>query len=140
MDFYKGFVGRCHHAKEEGYLFPTMKLFKASKINEIISILLQEHNLGRNIVKKMQEELDNKYKELYETKFIIYAKKYIELLNNHINKEDNNAFKIADQKLTSVKDAELMELFEKVEHERLGIGKHEQYHELIKQLKKYYLK
>ena len=95
--------------------------------------------MGREFAKKMNEEIQ-KRTGLWKTDFFTHAKKYIDLLNKHVEKEDNNAFKIAVQKLTSEKDAELVELFEEIELERLGIGKHEHYHEMIKKLKVKYLK
>lgn len=64
---------------------------------------------------------------------------YVDLLQNHIKKEENILFQMTDKVLSEKKQKEISEQFVKIEQEVVGHGVHEQYHELLKQLKCKYL-
>lgn len=64
---------------------------------------------------------------------------YVDLLRNHIQKEENILFQMADKVLSEQKQKEISEQFEKIEQEVVGRGIHEQYHELLNQLKNKYI-
>ena len=66
------------------------------------------------------------------------AWRYAELLHSHIWKEDEVLFPMADETLDEATDRGLVEEFEKVEEERVGHGKHEQFHRLMEELAKSY--
>ena len=61
------------------------------------------------------------------------------LLQNHIQKEENILFPMAEKVLSIEKQNEIFEQFEKIEEDMVGHGLHEQFHELIEKLKKKYL-
>lgn len=58
----------------------------------------------------------------------------MELLRNHIYKEDNVLFPMADRVLAADEQTSLEGLFEKVEAEEIGEGVHERYHQLAHEL------
>lgn len=60
-------------------------------------------------------------------------------MRNHIQKEENILFQMADKVLSEQKQKEISEQFEKIEQEVVGRGIHEQYHELLNQLKNKYI-
>ena len=64
---------------------------------------------------------------------------YISLLNQHIHKEDNVLFPIAEKHLSDNKQKELWEGFESIETQKIGEGKHEKFHKMIESLDKIYL-
>ena len=68
------------------------------------------------------------------------ARDYISLLNQHIDKENNVLFPIAEKQLSEGKLAELLKGFEMIEAEKIGVGKHEEFHKMIDQLESVYLK
>ncbi|MGQ9493469.1 MAG: hemerythrin domain-containing protein [Anaerolineae bacterium] len=70
--------------------------------------------------------------------FIANARGYIALLRQHINKEDNILYRMADMHLSESKQQELLEQFEQVERERIGPGKHEEFHRLLEHLETVY--
>lgn len=141
IEFLKGFVDKCHHGKEEDILFPNLEKAGIKKYNGPIGIMLTEHQIGRGYIKNMNEALNEFKQDRWNdsNKMIENAKKYIELLRNHVDKENNMLFNMADTALSAEKQDELFEEFEKLEIERIGIGKHEEYHKLIAQLEKKYL-
>jgi hemerythrin-like domain-containing protein len=67
------------------------------------------------------------------------AKGYVNLLRDHIYKEDNVLYPMADQNLSDNAQEELTKEFDRIEKEIIGEGKHEVYHELLKNLKSIYL-
>jgi len=72
--------------------------------------------------------------------FVENARGYIQLLTNHIHKENNILFPMADQRLSSEIQTRLEEEFERFEREETGVEKHEEYHRLLYRLSDIYLK
>jgi len=64
------------------------------------------------------------------------ARGYIELLRQHIAKEDNILFPMADQVIPPAEHDGVLEGFEHVEHEDTGPGVHEKYLALAEALEK----
>ncbi len=133
IDFIKNFADKCHHGKEEDLLFKTM-LNKGFPEGGPITVMLIEHETGREYVKKLDKGIqDNNKKEIIEN-----GKNYISLLREHIEKEDNILYEIAKGVLDNEEDKKLINEFEKFEKEIIGIGLHEKYHQIIDGLNKIY--
>lgn len=142
VDFIKIFADKCHHGKEEDLLFPSLERTGMPHDKGPISIMLMEHNIGRNYVGGMSEAAD-KYKagnRQESARFVENARNYIALLTQHIRKENEVLFPMADMRLSEEDQKRLLEDFEKLETERIGIGKHEELHRLLHHLKDIYLK
>ncbi|MDP3880421.1 MAG: hemerythrin domain-containing protein [Dehalococcoidales bacterium] len=138
IDFIRNFADRCHHGKEEDNLFPAMEQRGIPRQDGPVAIMLMEHDEGRGYVRgldeaaqrlaagdkgAMREAMDN-------------ALDYAGLLRQHIEKEDNILYRMADQALTAADQQQLLERFEEVERERLGEGKHEEYLTLVADLER----
>ena len=140
VEFIRIFADKCHHAKEEDILFPAMENAGIPKQGGPIGVMLMEHDMGRNYVKGMADGL-----ELYEknpssySKFTENARGYVNLLTNHIEKEDNILYAMADARFSEKEQDIMCDEFEKIEVERIGEGRHEQFHNLLKELKSIYL-
>jgi hemerythrin-like domain-containing protein len=63
---------------------------------------------------------------------------YIALLTQHIQKENNVLFPMADRVLSVETQARLEHEFEAMEEKVVGAGKHEQYHAMLHRLKAEY--
>jgi len=140
LEFLSVFVDKCHHGKEEELLFPALEAAGIPKYGPI-SVMLHEHQVGRNYVKAMSEAFAG-YKrgnKSLSQGIIHNAHDYIFLLDNHIVKENNVLFVMADNRLSEIIHDELFEGFEKIEEERIGIGKHEEFHGLLEKLSGIYL-
>ncbi len=142
IDFLRNFADKCHHAKEEKILFPALEHAGVQREGGPIGVMLHEHEMGRNFTNGMDAALNKNKSDTGSglTQFVKNAKDYIELLSAHIEKENNVLFVMADQKLSSSTQKEIMEEFERVEREETGEGVHERYHELLHSLKDLYLK
>lgn len=142
VDFIRIFADKCHHRKEEGLLFPAMEKVGIPKEHGPIGIMLSEHDSGRNFVRGMAEGLE-KYKSGDASavqQITSNARGYIELLSQHIYKEDNVLYPMADVRLSENDQEMLHREFARVETEVIGEGKHEEFHRLLERLDKAYLK
>jgi hemerythrin-like domain-containing protein len=141
IDFIRGFADKCHHGKEEKILFPAMVNHGIPDKGGPIAVMLYEHQLGREHIKELTKAFAAfKAGNKTATKEIIASSMdYVFLLLNHIEKENKILFMMADKVLNEAEQAEIFEAFEKLEIEKIGIGKHEEYHHLLKELKTIYL-
>jgi hemerythrin-like domain-containing protein len=55
VEFMKVFVDKCHHTKEEVYLFPEMEKAGIPGAEELITSLKKEHQQGREHVRRIEE-------------------------------------------------------------------------------------
>lgn len=141
VDFLKTFADKCHHGKEETALFPALVLAGIPNENGPIGVMLHEHTIGRGYIKEISDAVEKNNTDPISSKQIL-AKgliNYVNLLQNHIQKEENVLFPMANKVLTEKKQNEIFEQFEKIEEDVVGHGVHEQYHELLNQLKSKYL-
>ena len=68
------------------------------------------------------------------TEILTHARGYVDLLREHIEKEDHCLFAMADQALTEDDQRRLLDAFQHVEHEHMGLGTHEKYSLLADEL------
>jgi hemerythrin-like domain-containing protein len=136
-EFFKIFVDQCHHGKEEDLLFPAIIPME----QKLIGLLLREHSQGRSYVRSMGQELTQmkKIEGLTSVEYAANAQKYIALMTQHIQKEDNVLFPMLDGLLGKKKQMELVEGFEDLERKKIGEGIHEEFHKLLHELKETYL-
>lgn len=134
IDFLRGFVDRCHHGKEEELLFPAMEAAGIPRNGGPIGVMLHEHDAGRSLIQAMINTLNRLGQGEGQAELREAAHNYIELLTTHISKENEILFNMADQKISAAEQDELYEKFEELELERMGLGKHEEYHELLHRL------
>lgn len=135
-EFIKGFADGCHHLKEEGVLFEAMKANGVPVVNGPIGVMLDEHEKGRAFTQGMRRAAekwlagDEKAKEEVARN----AKGYVALLRQHIIKEDNVLFPMADQVIPESEYHLIEQGFDQVEHEETGEGVHEKYLALAESL------
>lgn len=139
--FLREFADKCHHGKEEEFLFPSLEAAGVPNEGGPIGVMLSEHRKGRECIAGMKQGVAALKSE--EKKgialFADNAAAYTELLRQHIQKEDNVLFVMAGRCLSDAQDEELFREFEKLEEERIGKGRHEQFHALLDDLQKIYL-
>lgn len=140
LEFMRIFVDKCHHSKEEDLLFPALEKTGVPKTGGPIGMMLEEHDLGRNYVKDFAQSLEEYKKgdKKAASKIVKSTTGYITLLKEHIDKEDNILYMIADMHLSPKIQKELLKEFEKVEEEKIGKGKHEEFHKMLDNLEKIY--
>ncbi len=117
VELIRDFADGTHHAKEESLLFPLMAERGFSMQQGPIAVMLHDHAEGRNFVKRMAENIGLlKEGDLSALNLVYYnILKYNELLINHIAKENNVLFRMADNALSASDQQSLLEKFKVVE-------------------------
>ena len=137
-DFFRNFADRCHHGKEEKLLFEKMQERGMSGEVGPIAVMLREHEDGRAHVRKMAELSKKKIEGKVKTNLVKEARVYVELLSQHIQKEDHILYPMAEQMLSRKDMEELEKGFAEVEETIMGPGVHEKYHHMIEEWEKKY--
>jgi len=137
-DFIKGFADGCHHRKEEGVLFKAMARHGLSEQVGPIAVMLAEHEMGRRYTRGMREAaLRYQGGDLNaRDQMIQNALDYAGLLRQHILKEDQVLFPMADRVIPVGDQERVASDFEHMEHEETGEGVHEKYLALANQLER----
>lgn len=94
VDFLRLFADACHHGKEEDLLFPVLESRGIPREGGPIGVMVYEHQVARELTKKMHDALSQSRSGDAAAKrhFCRAARNYIDLLTNHIFKEDNMLF------------------------------------------------
>ncbi|MCX6544889.1 MAG: hemerythrin domain-containing protein [Acidobacteria bacterium] len=139
IEFIRKFADGCHHAKEEGVLFPAMEAAGMPRDGGPIAVMLAEHDQGRAAVKAMSAAA-SAFGASAEplAQFARAARAYANLLTNHIHKENNILFRMADQVIGAHKDAEILQAYDEHEARVTGPGEHERFHKVIDELEAAY--
>jgi hemerythrin-like domain-containing protein len=113
VDIIRNFADGLHHAKEENQLFPFLATRGFSISQGPVAVMISEHSRGRDYVKGIDENI-----ALYKGgnasalgKIYSNMTGYAELLQNHINKENNILFRMADRALSEADHEELLKKF-----------------------------
>jgi hemerythrin-like domain-containing protein len=135
-DFIKNFADGCHHAKEEGVLFVEMEASGVPVKGGPIGVMLAEHEQGRQYTRQMREAAERW--QAGDTSAIETVKVngmgYVNLLRQHIQKENNILFPMADRVVPPGKQSVIWERFEQIEREETGKGVHVKYETLAEKL------
>jgi hemerythrin-like domain-containing protein len=123
--FFQQFADQCHHAKEEDVFFPILKQRGIPEQGGPIGVMLYEHILGRDCVGRMREASQAQPFDTCE--FVDAAAQYIPLLRQHIFKENNILFRMAEQVMNEADNANVTGWFSLVEQERGLTGLHERF-------------
>lgn len=125
--FLKIFADKCHHGKEESYLFEKLVEKGIPKEGGPVGVMLQEHEMGREYISQMSKALETKNLADFEAAAINYR----ELLRLHIEKENTVLFVMADNLISEEEQDDLFEKFEQHEENVIGHGVHEELHAMI---------
>ena len=124
-DFFRQFADKCHHAKEEDLFFPLLKERGIPEEGGPIGVMLREHVMGRDCVGRMREAAEQD--EFDAAMFTTAAKEFVSLLRQHILKENNVLFKMAENVLSESDDDAMNDRFTEIEQERELAGLHERF-------------
>lgn len=96
VEFLRLFADACHHGKEEDLLFPILESRGIPRDGGPIGVMLYEHKVARQLTRDMHDALARcrAGETTARAIFCQAARGYIDLLTNHIFKEDNILFNI----------------------------------------------
>lgn len=136
IDFSRNFTDGCHHAKEEKHLFIQLEVRGMSREQGPIAVMLYEHGVGRNLIRGLEQALNDFKLGNKEAVAIIVSqlRQYIELLRAHIMKENNILFPMSDRFLSPEDQVSLEKAFDELEKNETGKGVHEKYHQMAHEI------
>jgi len=122
VEFLRLFADAFHHAKEEDLLFPTLERCGIPRDHGPIGVMLQEHSMARELTRAMADGLDacQAGQADAETAVRRAAAQYIELLRQHIFKEDNILYPMGDRVMTDEDQSTLCSQFCEVGCRKFG--------------------
>ncbi len=116
LEFLRTYADRLHHGKEEAHLFPAMERRGLPADVGPTAVMREEHRIGRAHVKGMGDAAAKG--DL--AGFVAEARGYVGLLRDHIMKEDQVLFPMADSLLPPAEQDGLRAIFDRVESADLG--------------------
>ncbi len=136
--FFRNFADKCHHGKEEDRLFPKMVEYGIPDEGGPISAMKEDHARGRALVSAMIEQAGQfaHGDTSVRRDLIKNTLDYVALLREHIDKENNVFFPMADQVIPDAEQRELKRVYDEFEANVMGAGVHERYHAMIDEYQK----
>lgn len=128
VEFMSTFADRHHHGKEEAYLFPVLRRHGLEQNSGPLGAIAREHQIESALSTEMQQAIEG-YREadpVARQRFIDAARRYVDHLLSHIDKEDAILLRLADEILDEEDVASLSAGFRQAETE-LGVGANERY-------------
>ena len=135
VDFLRTFADQCHHMKEQDILFKEMEKVGIPVEGGPLGVMLQEHDLGRALVRGIAEAIPAYARGDTRAASAIadHARGFANLLNGHIDKEDNILYPMAEMHLDEKEMADILARFLARERE-IGDGVHQRYHHVVAEL------
>lgn len=124
VSFIQGFADTYHHGKEEDILFVAMGEHGFPRNAGPIAVMLQEHDLGRSLVGVLdglarqsatwtKEDRDTLERTVHE---------FSDLLRQHIRKEDQILYPMAEARLPAPVQEEMLRRFQAFEEQQTRSG------------------
>jgi hemerythrin-like domain-containing protein len=137
-DFVRDFADGCHHKKEEGALFPAMELAGIPKQGGPISVMLEDHEEGRRLIRAMRAAAEKMDAGDASTKSEIAqnAQDYAALMRNHITMENNILFPMADNAMPTGNQVKVAEAFKRINQAATAEGVYQKYLDLAEALER----
>jgi hemerythrin-like domain-containing protein len=129
LEFFRTFADRCHHHKEEAHLFPMMEAKGFSATHGPTSVMRAEHETGRELLHAMEEAIRGRQMGMAggTNAFARFSRAYGTLLREHIRKEEECLFAMADASFSEEDQRTLLSSFQHVESYDLHAGTHAEY-------------
>jgi hemerythrin-like domain-containing protein len=136
VEFLRDFADACHHAKEEDALFPALESAGVARENGPLGCMVHEHELGRELIAAVSAAIEGAAAGEPHALATLNTclRRYIVLLRQHILKEDNILFRMADVALGVNGQQVVLELFRQVEVRNGHGGMHAMYVALADEL------
>ena len=131
IDFSKNFTDVCHHSKEENSLFPALEQAGMPRNMGPIAMMLMDHERSREIGKEMESSAKDYISSGNSTKLISDMQQYVEHITEHLWKENNRLFMMAEARLQYVSKKVDNELNEIEESKLKEIGKTREHYEQL---------
>jgi hemerythrin-like domain-containing protein len=136
--FFRNFADSCHHRKEEEPFLMAMMDAGLSNQTGPIAIMLAEHEQSRTYnrsIEKAARALDRGEASARDD-LIRNALEFVAFLRQHIRRENEFLFPMANRLVPPQAQVKLSVEFERFERDEIGAGVHQKYHRLAEELEK----
>jgi hemerythrin-like domain-containing protein len=136
VEFLKLYADRQHHGKEEDLLFPALEKNGMPSGGGPVAVMLMEHQMGRSHIARMADAAEA-YKNGDHSagaEWADAALDYVALLREHIAKENDILFVMAEHILSAADQQRLATEFAGVDKNKMGAGEGERLLRLADQL------
>lgn len=132
-EFFSLFADKSHHGKEEDLLFPLLERKGVPRAGGPVGCMLTEHDEGRAFMKAMRRSAESCASGIPEARhaWAQAARGYANLLRNHIWKENEILFQIAERLLTAEEQAALAAAFASSDEARIDQQTQERLRQLL---------
>lgn len=136
VEFIQQYADRIHHGKEEDILFERMVATGFPKQSGPLAVMYHEHDQGRGLVKELKGlgEHQGQWSAAERKRLVAAARSYTTLLRNHIHKEDNVLYPMAESGLGPDAIALVEQRFEEFENREKRSGEKARLEELSAEL------
>jgi hemerythrin-like domain-containing protein len=138
VDFIRGFADGCHHQKEEGVLFPALTDAGMPTAEGPIAVMLADHAQARVYAGALLEAAEGM--RAGDATATVAATRnaldYVALLEEHISKEDNMLFPMANEVIAASEQERVDAEVARVQRKELEDGVHERYVVLVEKLER----
>lgn len=135
VTFLREFADGCHHVKEEAIFFPALMMDGMAFDDAPLRVMSYEHERGRALLSAMEHALGCNDK----AEFLMYSKRYKQLLSEHLEKETWVLFEKADQALNDDEDQKIASSLEHYDTVIVGEPNHERWRRTLERLVARYL-
>ncbi len=117
VDFIRQYADRFHHAKEEDVLFKALIDNGMPREHSPVAAMLMEHDLGRDFVRAMAAAVHDAQSGFSSSYQIIAdnALGYAALLRDHISKEDDILYPLAERVIPEAMRGEIIQGYQAAE-------------------------
>jgi hemerythrin-like domain-containing protein len=131
IDFSKNFTDVCHHTKEEKSLFPALEEAGMPTTMGPIAMMLLDHQRSREIGNEMEKSAKEYLSSGNSEKLIADMQLYVDHITEHLWKENNKLFMMAEARLQNV-SKKVNEELDTIEKSQLNdLGKSRQHYEQL---------
>jgi len=141
VDFLFVYVDKCHRNKEEAVFYPALLMTEYPADKMPVGQIINEHAIGKGYLDEIMScVVTCKLGSSFSCERIADCiTNYVQLIQNHIQKEENDYFPEANKVLSDEAQHEISKQFKHIDDEFVDFGIHNRYDELLKSLESKYL-
>jgi len=137
IDYLIIIIDKSHHGKEDEVFYPELISSGIPKETAPLSIINYEHTLAKRYLKDISSCVVNcKIGNDFSGELLADSlTNYVVVIKNHIQREEEIIFPIANEVLSSEKQNEITQRFEDIEQKNISHGFFDHFNKLLKKLK-----
>lgn len=135
IDFVKQYADHQHHMKEEDVLFVWMAEKGMPRDSGPVHCMLEEHGMGRAAIGSLAQNLAEGLKD--KRAAAADLRSFASILRQHIYKEDNILYRMADEMADDGDDEKLLKAYQNKMGDSERENNQKKYSEILTDLKKY---